>query len=299
MEEAVTDIGCTFDSYFLDEYGNLIFTLFIDLRDNSRGGPINTLIKGSREEHAIENCERVRISKLEHFREQGENLIQDPLEGEATDTSHIEETDTDPLLLPEVQALIEAVESSSEESGVKMEIKSLSSSISQSLKQTTTYGRNVWIFSASIEPSGEGEWDRWWKSLPKDYSHVSYIFRPRSFARALSAMVAEQIGPRGKEEQFETTFLGLTLVNSGMSQVVMHGPVIYVRNPDEVILNASDDAGSLLRLLFIKGLDYQDQREYRFVVFAEEEPEEKVVYLNASMALLGSLRERLYTEAAG
>ena len=65
------------DGYFLDDYGHLITSKFIDLRDLEDRLPIGTLIKGCRQEHALENGNTIRISKPEKFRIDGDDLISD------------------------------------------------------------------------------------------------------------------------------------------------------------------------------------------------------------------------------
>ena len=65
----------------VDHFGNLITTTYVDFRDPAQRLPINTLVKGSRTEYAIQTCRKVLISKPSRFRNLGENLIRDP--GEA------------------------------------------------------------------------------------------------------------------------------------------------------------------------------------------------------------------------
>ena len=63
--------------------------MYVDFRDPSDRQPITTLIKGCRDEHAIETSVQILISKPGRFRNFGENLIRDPGEAYAF---HIEVT---------------------------------------------------------------------------------------------------------------------------------------------------------------------------------------------------------------
>ena len=59
------------------------------------------------------------------------------------------------------------------------------------------YGTNDWVYCASIGPETDEEQAAWRAAMPASYDAVSPIRRPRAFARALSAMVAEQVGAQG------------------------------------------------------------------------------------------------------
>ena len=81
------------------------------------------------------------------------------------------------------------------------------------------------------------------------------------------------------------------------SQFVFHGPVIYVGDPYGTIANAPSESEAMLRSVFVKRMEYRDQREYRFVIWAEEEPSGEFVHLQASMALLGAMQQAPLTGA--
>ena len=130
--------------------------------------------------------------------------------------------------------------------------------------------------------------------MQPDYDHVSRIYRPREFARVLASMVAEQLGPRGKDDEMTHTFHGEHKIRTmHKQQVVYHGPVIYSDNPYRTISNSTSDFQFLLRSIFVKDIKFRDQREYPFAILSEGEPsdEEETVDLDASPDLLGTLRE--------
>ena len=116
--------------------------------------------------------------------------------------------------------------------------------------------------------------------------------RPREFARALGLMVVEQLGTQGQEAEMDHSFEGAgRICTRHKSQFVFHGPVIYVEDPYARIANAPSESDAMLRSVFVKGMEYRDQREYRFVNSAEEEPSDEFEGLDASMALLGAMQQ--------
>ena len=151
-------------------------------------------------------------------------------------------------------------------------------------------GRNGWIFCASIEPGTDDERTAWRKAMPSGHGTLSPIRRPRAFARALAAMAAEQAGPRGQTVLLRSTVDEQAYCTAHRSQTVYHGPVVYADDPVRRLECASSDLELLLLLVFLKSAAYQAQREYRFLVWAEEEPEEDHVDLRISPALLDAMQ---------
>ena len=285
-----------YDAYLIDDADRLICTAYVDLRKTAERPPITTLVKGCANRYAIEDLRKVRISKPEQFRECGDGLIRDPSEAQASHIEIVERTVDDLHHLPEGQPLAEAVARTSEELQVSIEITALSTRVSRKTTDSMVYGKNGWIFSTSIEPTNPQEWSKWQASLPEDYDHVSYIRRPREFSRALGLMVAEQLGPQGQKAEMDHSFEGAkTAVTRHKGQFVFHGPVIYVEDPYVTIANAPSESDAMFRSVFVKGMKYRDQREYRFVIWAEREPSNQYVDLAASLALLGAME----TESSG
>ena len=64
-------------------------------------------------------------------------------------------------------------------------------------------------------------------------------------------------------------------------QMIYHGPVIYVDDAYSLIRSATSKHELMLLPLFAKEKKYQAQREYRFAIWAEEEPVEDTVILQA------------------
>ena len=139
------------------------------------------------------------------------------------------------------------------------------------------HGTNGWIYCASIEPETAEEQAAWRVAMPAGRDAVSPIRRPREFARALGAMVAEQAGPRGRIVLLRNTVEGRTFCTAHKSQTVYHGPVAYLDDPYGRLESASSALELALLFVFVKHAAHRAQREYRFLVWAEDEPAEDVL----------------------
>ena len=77
--------------------------------------------------------------------------------------------------------------------------------------------------------------------MPDGRGVVSPVRRPREFARALGAMVAEQAGPRGRIVVLRNAVEGRTFSTAHKSQTVYHGPVAYLDDPYKCLESASSE----------------------------------------------------------
>ena len=240
------------------------------------------LAKGSSNRHAITNGATVRLSKPERFREQGETMISDPNEGI---------TNREVVQVDSVSDLDRATEVDDEmrrgASMLRVEQHRETSHIRTSAKTTHTYGKNCWIWCTSIAPHTAADRNSWMQSLGDDYDCVNVIRNPRSFARALAAAVAEQLGARGSPVVWNHPYGCATTEHQ--SQYVFHAPVAYVADPYDYVARAASDFERTLREAFFKHADYALQREYRFVVWADTEPDEMVVDLVATPEILAEV----------
>ncbi len=153
----------------------------------------------------------------------------------------------------------------------------------------THHAANGWIYCASIEPETPEEQAAWRGAMPAGCDAVSPIRRPRAFARALGAMVAEQAGPRGQIVVLRSAVEGRTSSAVHKSQTVYHGPVVYLDDPVQRLEGASSELELLLLLVFLKDAARRAEREYRFAVWAEDEPAENVLDLDVSPALVDAM----------
>ena len=108
-------------------------------------------------------------------------------------------------------------------------------------------------------------------------------------------MVAEQPGPQGNCDPFTHSFEGEPQIRTQHStQVLFHGPVIYVADVYALIDAATSKYERMLLSLFAKATQYRDMREYRFAIWAETEPSEEQELLTASAAMVGSMGRESY-----
>ena len=126
--------------------------------------------------------------------------------------------------------------------------------------------------------------------MPSRYDAVSPIRRPREFARALGVMSADQIRPRGRTVLLKNAVEGRVFCTAHRSQTVYHGPVVYEDDPRGRLERTSSDHELLLLLVFLKHTRHRAQREYRFLIWADEEPSDARLDLDVSPALLEAMR---------
>ena len=249
------------DGHHVDDAGNLISCAYVDLRDPAERGPITTLRKASPERYAIPGCGTIRLSKPTGLVGRGEGLAVGPAAGTATGVSGDADRAANPV----------AVDG----------------------------GRNAWIYSASIEPETRAEQAAWREALPAGHDAVSPIRRPRAFARALGAMVAEQVGPQGRTLTLRSAVDGQVIRTAHRSQTVYHGAVVYVEDPYRRLESASSVLEFALLLLFMEPAAHRAQREYRFAVWAPDEPVRDRVDLQVSPALLDAMQNPPNAPAGG
>ena len=152
------------------------------------------------------------------------------------------------------------------------------------------FGRNGWICRALAESTTEEE-ERvaWREAMPPRHNTLSPIRRPRAFARVLAGMATEQAGARGRTVLLRSTVDEQVFCTAHRSQTVYHGPVVYAEDPVRRLEGASSDLELLGLLVFLNHAAYRAQREYRFVVWADEEPEEDWVDLRISPAVVDAM----------
>ena len=277
----------------VDHFGNLIWTVYVDLRDPSERKPVSTLIKGCRPEHAIETSEQILISKPGRFRQYGENLIRDPAEAYASLTKTTYERIDDPDDHARARRSDQRLNRAGELVGAKVTHSTTSTRSTGRNTQSVTFGKNGWIFCASIEPSNHEEMDRWKATLESGYNHISYIYRPREFARALASMVAEQLGTQGKPTSMTHSFQGERKLRTHHEvQFLWHGPVIYVDDVYDLMREAETEQHAMFLSLFAKESQFRDQREYRFAIWSETEPVEETAILDATPAMIGAMSKQ-------
>ena len=280
------------ESRVLDDAGNGVVVWRVEARAPEDRVSVATLVKCGRKEHAMRELRTVRISKPAHFREYGEGLIRDPSEGEASTSVATGQRIDDPEDLREDQEFYDEVGKCADSIGETLRLTAVGTKTTTERTAKIRFGRNCWIYSTAIEPTTEEQWQRLRDSLESGYDHVDYIHRPRQFAWSLGLMVVDQLGPRGGDEISTDSYGDEVVETRSKGQLVVHGPVIYVADPFRTIESARTDAERVLLPIFVKHHRFAGHREYRFAIWADEEPSECVVDLDISYAMFGSLKER-------
>ena len=271
----------------LDDAGNLIVTVHIDLRDESTNA-ISALVKGCRREHALEDGNTVLLSKPARFREFGEALIQDEQEGLAKEESVTVLHET-----PAETARQRSVADRNEALGLVDSSMQIVRTETRERRKTHTrsysYGKDWWVYCTSIEPDTDEEWEAWRSTLSKDYDHVSEIGQPAKFAQALARMVTDQCGALTGDGWLQDTTSGYEGLRTGhRQQMVIHGPVVYRDSVYKTLARMDDERARIAASIFTKAREYSDQREYRFAVFNGGSSEETV-----SLNISGMMRDAL------
>ena len=291
------------EGHYLDDTETVISTTFVDVRDIGNRTPIIGLIKSSREDHAIPRCRTIHVCTLKHYREHENPTIRDRGEGYASRVQVREQKVTDdPVDVRNHQLLIEArnrggvlaAEELRGEAGmstfnVTIKDGTITTRRRSKTKKSITYGKNGWIFCTTIAPRDRQE-HTVWQDMMGDRDCTSFIRSPRNFARALAEMTACQLGPQCKEVDWKGKIGAHDLDPRCLpSQAVFHGPVIYTEDVYTVISSLSSDLEQILLPVFTKHTKYRNEREYRFFIWTEKEPNMDCVNLCASPTLMASI----------
>ena len=281
------------EGHHIDHFGNMIWSNFVDFREPIERRPICSLIKGCEAQYAMETFGHVRISRPRRFREFGESLILDPDEAHPQRLLLIEESIDDPRQLARAKQRDRAFNRASQLVGAGWSTETTSVSRTRSEGESLDAGKNSWIFSTSFEPVSPSEWKEWRNSMDDKYDHVSYIHRPRAFARQLASMAAQQLGPSGEVSSLSHSFEGLPSVTSEHPlQWIWHGPVIYVDDVYGLLESAMSKLEFLLLPLFAKSKKYQSQREYRFLIWSKADSGNLCEDMRISPSMAGNIGHR-------
>ena len=268
------------DGTVATDAGHAIFVQYVDIAPMKRTARPRSLVKAIEAEYGLEYSPTIRISAPRRFREFGETFIRDDQEGQAQHqvTEKTVSKGTEDRLAEQQRAL-----SALGQHGVT--ISRSAGTNTQTQTQTHTFGKSAWIYCTSILPPPEKR-DAWREHLPESYDHETIIRQPTKFAQALGTMLADQIGPQGKQATL-THSDGRQSVHD--SQMIFHGPVLYT---DDVLGFLSARKTDLLHWmypLFVKDIRYAAQREYRFVAHCERPVEQPHLDLRVS----GMMRDAL------
>ena len=287
---SVTDRIFFEGSQVVNDDGTVITTYAVQLGKApqfSWPADLPVIVKGCPARYAIEECGTIRLSKPDKFRYEDSTLIGDPREGVVHRKRVTESRKNDPADMERAAQLNAESNRAAQAIGSKRRTTTRAVQITNTTTNTSRYGKNCWIWCAAIEPSNEAERDTWLESLDSGYNHVTTIHNPRAFARALATMVARQLGPRGARVTYTHPSKHKTV---HPFQSVLHGPVAYVDDPHSYIEDTDDRFEQMVRSVFFKHRSHENQREYRFVVWTDQEPEQLTIDLEVSTDMLATLQ---------
>lgn len=289
-------LGVWSEGYIVNDTGCVIHTWQVNVpgpgcEPSHEGWPLYlpVLVKVCERQHLLDSCMKVRLSRPSEFRDAGETLMSDPEEARVSRAWTIDERLNDPVEMARARLLDEEANRAGELVGAGITTTTKETTTRNTRRSTEDRGSNAWLWCSAIKPTNDDEWERLCSDLPPAHDHWWALHSPRMFARALGAMFVDQVGPRGRESKLTQTFADEATQHS--SQTVFHGPVAYVDDPYSYVAESATLMERLVRPMFSKRLEYQHQREYRFVVWDESEPEETVLLLDASSALLETARD--------
>ena len=281
----------TTQSRISDDAGNSVVVWRADARAPTDRTPVTTLVKCAKQIHAMHSLRTIRISKPARFRDYGEGLVRDSGEGQASTTVITVQQIDDPEDLREQQEFYDEVERCAHNVGQQFRLTAKGTKTTTSHTSRIVFAKNCWIYSTAIEPENDEQWRCLAASMEPCYDHVDYIRRPSQFAWSLGLMVVDHLGPRGGDQLSTDTHGHEVIETRTKGQLIVHGPVVYVPDPFHAIHSARTDAERVLLPVFVKHQRFADQREYRFVIFAEDEPSENVADLDISSAMFGAVEE--------
>ena len=279
------------ESFGLNDAGHIIMTSYVDLRKPEDRTPIKSLVRACERQYALEDCETIMVSTPSRFRSYGEGLILDPQEGFAREEEVTEwnQTSTNASRERAVSDLNESLRLL--DTNIRLshtESHTDTQTAAEKKSETLTYAKEWWIFCTSIGPD-ESEWEQWRKSLLDRYDHVSEIGQPAKFAQALAHMVAEQLGPHGKNGSYSSKIGNAeTERKNHLSQWVLHGPVVYTDSVYHALAGLTDNTARMAASIFTKGSEHAEQREYRFAIMNEGAEDESVI-----LRISGMMRDAL------
>ena len=259
------------EGFSLDHDANVISTWHLDFRPPAERSSIGQLVKYSRAEHAIDRCKTIQLARPPYFRQQGETLIHDENEAQVT---RVVTREGVPLAV--AQAWKRQVDDYLRSMAALMGYKVLDCNITlvdplTVERDTHTWGTDHWLYCTAMSPTAKAQRKVLRESLDPNYCLETYIPSARTFAQALGrAYVAAYGTPEDEKEPMDHSLDGEpTGTTYHRFMLVIHGPVVYVRDPFAVCAaaaNSQDSRVKALLPLFVKHQDYSGQREYRFMI---------------------------------
>ena len=256
-----------------------------------------TIIKGCPSRYALETCETLQMGTLPYYRKQGDSLIWDLGEGVIAGDERTERRRDDP-------ADLDAYKQTDIDLSVSHPLgRALGPKTTERLDVTETsqasllVGDNCLIWCASLEPQTAEEWSLWWDSLDSDYDHPTFLGEPAPFARALALVASSQRDLLGSDLDLRHRETGHVEQCSNLA--VFYGPVVYLDDPRDYILEAGDEVEMIVRSVFTKTTEHRHQREYRFTILSRQDLDCETVHLQVPPSLRQALNVGSGSRARG
>ena len=162
------------EGYYIDDANNIIGSIYVDLRPADGRTSIATLAKCCKQQHAIESCMNILISKPTRFRKYGEGLVKDPFEAKSSNTKIISETINNMDDLANAHTIDDEIVRAGRCLQYPMKIQTHSTKTRRTKTESVSTDKNGWIFCISIEPENQEENNEWRQSMPDGYDHVTH-----------------------------------------------------------------------------------------------------------------------------
>ena len=255
-----------------------------------------TIIKGCPSRYALEDCGTLQMGTLSYYRKHGDSLIWDMQEGVIAGDERVEDRRNDPTDL-DAYRQTDAEISMSHPLGRALgstTVKRLD--VNETSQTSLSLGDNCPIWCASLEPRSTKEWTLWWDSLEPHYDHSTPLGDPEAFARALAMMAAPKRSLLGSYLDFRHPITGQVVQCSNLA--VFYGPVVYLDDPRDYILEPDDELELIVRRIFTKTTEHRHQREYRFAILSQNALDGDTVHLRVPHAMSQALRSSNGLKAA-
>ena len=261
------DARIALEGGFRTPQGSYVQTIYVDLSGEVEQNGL-CLVKATEPQYELATASTIRLSRPGVFRDKGEVLIQDEQEGRARTVS------VDAVQVPSEEPGLPDERVAALNTALRLGRTKLSVRGSRRNERRTTstaklsFGRDWLIYCTSMRPSIDEE-AAWRVSLPASYTSVTPIYRATQFAQGLGLGVCEHIGAGGKPNPVRAVFHGFKAVEElRRSQIVLHGPMVYVDSPYQCIEEAEPGWEKLCAMVFLKSRDkdYAAMKEYRFAM---------------------------------
>ena len=265
-------------------------------RSGGRGPLDATIIKGCPSRYALEDCGTLQMGTLSYYRKHGDSLIWDLQEGVIAGDERVEDRRNDPTDLDAYRQTDTEI-STSHPLGRAIgstTVKRLD--VNETSRTSLSLGDNCPIWCASLEPQSTKEWNSWWSSLEPHYDHCTLLGDPAPFARALAMMASPKRRLLGSHVDFRHPTTGHVEQCSNLA--VFFGPVLYLDDPRDYILEPEDNVELIIRRIFTKTTEHRHQREYRFAILSQHALDGGTVHLQVPYALRQALRSSSGLNAA-